>query len=60
MRAVVARLSRIICKPEIADPMGGFFATAEGFRGGSTAPFRTGIQYFSGYRGVIAAAATSQ
>jgi hypothetical protein len=46
MSAVVARLSRIICKPEIADPMGGFFATAEGSRGGSTAPFRTGFKIF--------------
>ena len=61
MSAVAARLSRIICKAEIADPMSGFFMLrAGGPRGGSAAPFRTGIQDSSGYPGVIAAAATSQ
>jgi hypothetical protein len=37
-----------------------FHAAAEGSQGGSAAPFRTGIRDFSGYPGVIAAAATSQ
>jgi hypothetical protein len=60
MSAVSARLSRIICKAEIADPMSGFFMLRREVLEGAAAPFRTGILDSSGYPGVIAAAAASQ
>ncbi len=61
MSAVAARLSRIICKAEIADPMSGFFmlrreVLEEALRRLSG----QGLEDSSGYPGVIAAAAASQ
>ena len=59
--AFAGRLSRIICKSEIADPMSGFFMLRrEVLESGSPAPFRPRLQDSPRYPRVVAAAAAIQ
>jgi dolichol-phosphate mannosyltransferase len=56
MSAFATRLSRIICKAEIADPMSGFFMLRRDvLEGGSPAPFWSGLQDSPRHPGVVAA-----
>src|SRR5262249_23589149 len=58
VRAVAARLLRIICKAEIADPVGGLFMLrAGGGGGGARGAFRSGVQDPPRYPRIVAAAA---